>query len=480
MSITSEIANLIQHGGEIQAHGDLQRGQVWGNFLTNLAGVPAQIQRAKTERQEQQVRQLELTERQRQLQSQQQLRGVLTKYGGDLEKALPEVMQIDPSLGMQIQDRATAARSRALEYQTMQLTHQQKELEFQSQLIGSASDEPSYQEAVLAAKHAGLDVSKLPPTYDQRFVEGVQKAGLTAKEQLGLKMQAIDDQRQELARQDAAKKNAAVETETARHNKEMEQRQHELALAEIANKGTDNQRAAAAAEETARHNKAIEGIDRARLAKGDAADRVLVPIIGPDGKSVLVPRAQAVGKTPASADRLVKVEHKDPQTGKTVIEWLPQSDVRGQTFEKGTGATTENRIASAVAVNQTGEDIIAKLSDPAFRDAVGPLMGRASTLREFIGNPPPEFSELAGAIESYALANMGVHGMRSAQGAEQIKKLLDAHHTPASLIAAIKGLNAFSAHFIENEGRQVPGAPKTTAPAGEWIDAGNGLRIRKK
>jgi hypothetical protein len=164
-----------------------------------------------------------------------------------------------------------------------------------------------------------------------------------------------------------------------------------------------------------------------------------------------------------ASNQLVKVEHKDETSGKTVIEWLPKGSLAGKTFQKGTGATTENRLASSQAVNQTGNDIIKDLSDPAFASKVGPVMGRASSLRDFIGNPPPEFSEMAGKIESYALANMGVHGMRSVQGAKEISKLLDQKHTPASLIAAIKGLNAFSSHFLENEGRTVP-KPADAAP----------------
>jgi hypothetical protein len=164
-----------------------------------------------------------------------------------------------------------------------------------------------------------------------------------------------------------------------------------------------------------------------------------------------------LNKPAAGADAVVKVEHKDPTTGRTVIEYLPKSDVRGKTFEKGASSATENRLASAQAVNQTGEDIIRQLSDPAVAAKLGPTMGRYAKLQDFIGNPPPEFSELAGAIESYSLANMGVHGMRSAQGAQMIAKLLNQPHTPESIIAAIRGLNSFSQHFMQNEGR----APQT-------------------
>jgi hypothetical protein len=173
-----------------------------------------------------------------------------------------------------------------------------------------------------------------------------------------------------------------------------------------------------------------------------------------------MPPASVVYPKPPGAEKLIKVEHKGSD-GKTVIEWLPESQVRGQTFEKGTSATIQNRLDSAQAVNQTGNDIIAQLKDPKVASKVGPLMGRASSLRDFIGNPPPEFQELAGSIESYALANMGVHGMRSVQGAEQIKKMLDAKHTPESLIAAIQGLNKFSTHFLENEGMGKSAAPAT-------------------
>lgn len=150
---------------------------------------------------------------------------------------------------------------------------------------------------------------------------------------------------------------------------------------------------------------------------------------------------------------------------------IPELERRGFTeFKKPPSATVENRLASAQAVQQTGNDIITALKDPKIAAMVGPAMGRYNSLRDFIGNPPPELSELAGSIESYALANMGVHGMRSVQGADEIKKLLDRKHTPESLIQTIQGLQKFSQHFLENEDPKRLTTPKTTptttTPAG--------------
>ncbi len=177
----------------------------------------------------------------------------------------------------------------------------------------------------------------------------------------------------------------------------------------------------------------------------------------------------------ASQPATIVVQTVD-ENGRPVTKIVPK--VAGASYAKAPSGTTETRLASAQAVNQTGADIITQLKDPKVRGMLGPAMGRYGTLRDFIGNPPPELAELAGSIESYALANMGVHGMRSAQGAEQIKQLLDRKHTPDSLISTIEGLNKFSSHFMENEGRK-PGAT-ATASSGITVTAPNGKTYQFK
>lgn len=176
----------------------------------------------------------------------------------------------------------------------------------------------------------------------------------------------------------------------------------------------DNLRQSSRDEETTRHNREME-----RLGANKPAAVQLITTVGPDGKPV---------------QQFVRKE-------------------AGATFDKPVPSIVENRLASAQTVKQTGDDIIASMSNPSLLQALGPAMGRYTSLQDFIGNPPPEFAELAGQIESYALANMGVHGMRSTQGAQQINEMLSKAQTPESLAAKIRGLNAFSEHFMENEGR---------------------------
>jgi hypothetical protein len=210
--------------------------------------------------------------------------------------------------------------------------------------------------------------------------------------------------------------------------------------------------------------------DRADQAATNAELRGRAITAGIDAAAA---RQQAAAAT--AGNKLIPVDTVD-ENGRPTRKYLTPDEVRGQSFRKPPNATTANRLDSAEAVTQTGNDLVAKLSDPAFAQKVGPALGRYNTLKDFLGDPPPEFSQLAGEIESYALANMGVHGMRSVQGANQIQELLNKRHTPESMISAIKGLQQFSNNFMQSQGRTIPGA--TPPPAAGASPTGAAPRVR--
>ncbi len=181
-----------------------------------------------------------------------------------------------------------------------------------------------------------------------------------------------------------------------------------------------------------------------------------------------VPRSQAVGATPYHAPQtpvVVQTDNGFASVNRGNNTATPILDAQGNALKPKTGQTVESRLQSAQAVAQTGNDIIKRLSDPAVMAKLGPAMSRYNTVADFVGNPPPEFSELAGLIESYSLANMGVHGMRSNTGAEAIKGTLGLNrHTPESIIATIRGLNGFANHFMENNGMMPVSSHETVGP----------------
>ncbi len=164
----------------------------------------------------------------------------------------------------------------------------------------------------------------------------------------------------------------------------------------------------------------------------------------PEGVDEGAPAPSNYGST------LIRVEHQDPTTHDTVVSFMTPAQIQqaGGTFEKGLGQTVESRYLSAKTVLKQGNDIIAALGDKDIAAQLGPVMGRYNTLREFIGNPPPEFSKLAGQLKSYSYGNMGVHGMRSTQGAEMLDEALDRKMTPEALKAMLEGVNSFAEDLV--------------------------------
>lgn len=213
--------------------------------------------------------------------------------------------------------------------------------------------------------------------------------------------------------------------------------------------------------------------DRRLAAEADTKQFRSGTLARQQGQDAETARHNKAMENKATNPSVVAIQTVDDK-GNPVTRMVPK--VAGAEFAKPPSAVTANRLDSAKVVVQTGDDMIAEINQ--MKAQLGPLMGRAGSFRDFIGNPPPEFSHLAGQIESYALANMGVHGMRSKQGADDIKLLLDQKHTPESLINAIQGVGGFSRHFLENAGRG-NGSDQTQSAVEDWVRDASGKLVRQ-
>jgi hypothetical protein len=168
-------------------------------------------------------------------------------------------------------------------------------------------------------------------------------------------------------------------------------------------------------------------------------------------------------------NQIHEVKSKDPKTGRSITEYLTTAEVKARQAANGPFVTPEpsavvSRLTSAAGMIETADDIARQLSDPAVSGKIGPVLGRYNNLKDFLGNPPPEFAELAGEISSYAAAAPGVHGMRSAEMARMIQGALSEKLTPEALAAKIKGFSNFSRHYLSDQGWATN--PNVTTPTG--------------
>jgi hypothetical protein len=124
---------------------------------------------------------------------------------GNLSRAaIPRVAQASPtsvpaySQLINQQDTATAAQGKA----TMDAARQHVQL--QAQILGTVTDDASYQRAKQMYAQYGGDVNQLPPTYDPNWVAQAKQGALTAAEQFDqqykMHTQQNDDTRLDLAR----------------------------------------------------------------------------------------------------------------------------------------------------------------------------------------------------------------------------------------------------------------------------------------
>jgi hypothetical protein len=143
---------------------------------------------------------------------------------------------------------------------------------------------------------------------------------------------------------------------------------------------------------------------------------------------------------------------------------------------KTTVAAVANRVVAAKNSLSMGDELIAYLDKPEVKAALGPMMGRVTGWKGLVGNIPPELAELKGIIKSWSELQPAVHGMRSADMAEEIERDAPMHWTPEALKGFIQGFQR-TAKTVANS--ETSGAG-TATPAPTGGGGGTNRRISDK
>jgi hypothetical protein len=106
----------------------------------------------------------------------------------DQQATLGQLAQINPQKAFEFQEQM---KSQQMQDEQERLKKQLQEVDISSRLLGSVSDQQTYDKALMTAKRMGLDVDELPRSYDPGFVRAAQLQGLTAKEQLAHRMSEL-------------------------------------------------------------------------------------------------------------------------------------------------------------------------------------------------------------------------------------------------------------------------------------------------
>ncbi len=289
-------SRILTHQGDQAADAKRASGAIWGNAARDLGDIGAKAVSIGLEQHKE-----------------RQISAIFKEHGGDLATAIPKVMAIDPKLGTELGKHYADAQKAAFEYQTKQHEAKLHEFTFLANLLGSATDDTTYAKALVTAQMAGIDVTGIDPTYSPETVAGYNRQLMTAQQ----RFQASQPKAPEPFKLGPGDKQFDATGKLIAENEKAAATPSDYTLGGERRSGATNEVIATAPPSAAggagfslapggtrfdaQGNVVAHLPDRPPSAGGSAEDKVLVPIIGPDGKPVLVPRSQAVGKTPASA-----------------------------------------------------------------------------------------------------------------------------------------------------------------------------------
>lgn len=265
---SSNVARILQRKGDTAANAAATKGQIWGETIATLGDVIPQ-----------RVRQtMELGAQRRKA---AQIQQILGGSGGDITPdTIRQVSQIDPEMGLKLGETYARSQKAAFDYQMAEWDFRQKETQFAKAQLADANSPEEYAQGLMALKAAGKPVDAYPKQWTPELKTKLMEGMLSFEKRL------------ELSRP------KAPEPFTLGPGDKRYDGQGALIAEVPANQSEGGFSLSPGGQRFDAKGNLIASVpDR----PGGGAALQLVPIIGPDGKPVLVPEQEAIGKTPASA-----------------------------------------------------------------------------------------------------------------------------------------------------------------------------------
>ena len=189
-------------------------------------------------------------------------------------------------------------------------------------------------------------------------------------------------------------------------------------------------------------------------------------------------KASALAATRPGA---IRVAHTVDSTGVSVDQLYRLNPTTNEVeviheFPKQLGMMEQRLVDTNVALINTANQVIEDLQDPKVRELVGPLMSRATSIKDLIGVLPTEAGFLQGDLHALSLAIPGAHTLRSREAAKEVYEFMMKPNSPEVMEAKLRGLIKFPQEYIDAAGKGARGIK----PSGTTPSPGTVPTIRKK
>lgn len=159
--------------------------------------LPLKIQEAQQNLQESHLR---TQAAQREAQEQLDIKQAIADAGGDIDKALPKIMQVAPATGFVFATRVKQQQEAELRAAGEKIKNFGSQLELGGRLLGGVTDQLSYSHAKAGAAGMGINTADWPDEYNPDFVKSKVQVGLSNKEQLEAHRQELKDRAEQFAK----------------------------------------------------------------------------------------------------------------------------------------------------------------------------------------------------------------------------------------------------------------------------------------